>query len=196
MLVREAMSGTPTTVAPDTRIKAALRLLAEHRLTALPVVDAHGHLQGMVSEADLIRESLTRDPRLHEIPDSGERTALPQAVHEVYTPHAISVRPDDDLADAVELMTSTSIKSLPVVDERGRVVGVVSRSDVVRILARADSAIEAEVVAMMHDLGHDCWLVDVEAGIVRVDGPSGTSEEALALLAARAVSGVVDVRIA
>ncbi|SFI65239.1 CBS domain-containing protein [Nocardioides psychrotolerans] len=195
MLVREAMSSTPTTVTPDTRIKAALALLAEHRLTALPVVDEHGHLHGMVSEADLIRETLTRDPRLHEIPDGNERSALPRIVHEVYTPHAISVRPDDDLADAVELMTSTSIKSLPVVDDRGRVVGVVSRSDVVRILARADSAIETEVLTMMRDLGHDSWLVEVEAGVVRVDGPSGTSEEALASLAARAVSGVVDVRI-
>ena len=185
MLVREAMTDTPTTVTSDTRIKAALTLLDEQRLTALPVVDGHGHLQGMVSEADLIRESLTRDPRLHEIPYDGERTAPPQVVDEVYTPHAISVRPDDDLADAAELMTSTSIKSLRVV----------SRSDVVRILARADSAIEAEVIAMMHDLGHDGWLVDVEAGVVRVEGPSGTSEEALAALAARAVSGVVDVRI-
>lgn len=195
MLVREAMSTTPTTVTPDTRIKAALTLLAEHRLTALPVVDEHGQLHGMVSEADLIRESLPRDPRLHEIPDAGERLALPQIVHEVYTPHAISVRPDDDLADAVELMTSTSIKSLPVVDERSRVVGVVSRSDVVRILARADSAIETEVLAMMKDLGHGGWLVDVEAGVVRVDGPSGPGEESIASVAARAVPGVVDVRI-
>lgn len=195
MLVREAMSTTPMTVTTTTRIKAALTLLDEHRLTALPVVDEHGRLHGMVSEADLIRESLTRDPRLHEIPDDGDRTALPRIVDEVYTPHAISVRPDDDLADAVELMTSTSIKSLPVVDERDRLVGVVSRSDVVRILARADSAIEMEIVTMLRDLGHDGWLVDVEAGVVRVDGPSGTSEEALAALAARAVPGVVDVRI-
>ena len=195
MLVREAMSTTPTTVAPDTRIKAALTLLAEHRLTALPVVDEHGLLCGMVSEADLIREALTRDPRLHQLPDAGERSALPRIVHEVYTPHAISVRPTDDLADAVELMTSTSVKSLPVVDEHGRVVGVVSRSDVVRTLARADSAIEVEVLSMLRDLGHDGWLVDVEAGVVLIDGPADTREEALALLAARAVPGVVDARI-
>ncbi len=195
MLVREAMSRNPTTVTADTRIKAALALLAEHRLTALPVVDGEGLLHGMVSEADLIREALTSDPRLRQIPVAGERAALPQLVHEVYTPHAISVRPEDDLVDAVELMTSTSIKSLPVVDSSHRVVGVVSRSDVVRILARADSAIETEVLTMLRDLGHDDWLVEVRAGVVLVDGPTGSREEAIALLGARAVSGVVDARI-
>lgn len=195
MLVRDVMSTTPVTVRADQNIKEALALLSEHRLTSLPVVDEHQHLAGMVSEADLIRDSLLRDPRLRETPYDEERIPAPRRVDEVYTPHAITVRADDDLAEAVELMTSTSVKSLPVVDDRGRVIAMVSRSDVVRVLARADSAIEAEVAAMLSDLGHASWLVEVDSGTVTVSGPGTSSEQKLARLAAHSVPGVIDVQV-
>ena len=195
MLVRDVMSAEPVTVRSEAKIKDALALLSRYHLTSLPVVDEHQRLQGMVSEADLIRDALQRDPRLRETPYDADRIPAPQRVEEVYTPHAVTVRENDDLAEAVELMTTTSVKSLPVVDDRGRVIGVVSRSDVVRVLARADSAIETEVLAMLADLGHTSWLVEVDGGTVHVSGPTGTSEEKLARLAANSVPGVVDVRV-
>ena len=76
---------------------------------------------------------------------------------------SMTVSPNDDLSDAVELMTSTAAKSLPVV-ERGRVVGVVSRSDVVRLLARSDEQICGEIDELLRsaDLDYD---VNVEHGL-------------------------------
>jgi CBS domain-containing protein len=107
----------------------------------------------------------------------------------------VTIRAHDDLSRAIELMTTTSVKSLPVVDERDRVVGMVSRSDVVRLLARADSVIEGEVDELMRSLGHGDWLVEVTDGVVEVTGPADRSERSLAQLAANTVPGVVEVRV-
>ena len=118
-----------------------------------------------------------------------------RTVEEVFTPMPVTVRAHDDLSRAIELMTTTSVKSLPVVDERDRVVGMVSRSDVVKLLARADSVIEGEVDELMRSLGHGDWLVEVHDGVVEVTGPGDRSERSLAQLAANTVPGVVEVRV-
>lgn len=177
MLVHDVMTKDPVTVQRGTSVKKALVLLARHGVTSLPVVGSGRQIHGVVSEADLIRESVARDPRVQETPLEGCAVTPPMKVDEVFTPHAVVVHPDDDLATAVELMTSTSVKSLPVVDRKDRLVGIVSRSDVVRLLARADSAIEGEVDELVRSLGYPNWLVEVHDGVV------GT------------VPGVVEVRV-
>lgn len=194
MLVRDVMTPDPVTTRAGTTIKEALQLLTHHGVTSLPVVDATGRIVGVVSEADLIRDSLLPDPRVARTP-TDVTVARPHQVDEVMSNHPVTVRTDTDLSSAVELMTSTSVKSLPVVDNRDRLVGIVSRSDVVHILARADTLIEREVDALLVSLGHLDWLVEVADGVVAVSGPRGASERALAHLAAHTVPGVVDVRI-
>lgn len=194
MLVADVMTHDVVTVGLGSTVKEALGLLARYGVTALPVVEPGGRLVGVVSEADLIRESVPADPRAHLRP-VGSEPAPPRHVDEVYTPHPITVRPHDDLAAAVELMTSTSVKSLPVIDELGEVVGVVARSDVVRMLARADAAIEAELDETYRSLGRRDWLVSVHDGVVEVTGPEGPAEHSLAEVVARTVPGVVEVRI-
>lgn len=196
MLVHDVMTKDPVTVQSDTSVKEALVLLARHGVTSMPVVSSARQIRGVVSEADLIRESVARDSRLQETPlDQGGDPMLPRTVDEVFTPHAVVVRPDDDLATAVELMTSTSVKSLPVVDRKQRVIGIVSRSDVVRLLARADTTIEGEVDELLRSLGYPNWLVEVHDGVVEVTGPVDASETALARTVAGTVAGVVDVRV-
>jgi len=196
MFVQDVMTGDPVTVRTGTAVKEALMLLACHGVTSMPVVSAGHRIRGVVSEADLIRESVARDPRVQETPlDQGDDLMLPRTVDEVFTPHAVVVHPDDDLATAVELMTSTSVKSLPVVDRNHRVVGIVSRSDVVRLLARADTTIEGEVDELLRSLGYPNWLVEVHDGVVELTGPSGPSEIGLARTVAGTVPGVVDVRV-
>ena len=119
MLVHEVMSKDVVTVAPDTTVKHALALLAQHRVTALPVVTADtGLLCGVVSEADLIQDLLASDPRAVEIPRADVRSK-PTNVEEIMSGHPVTVRPDTDLVMAVELLTSTAVKSLPVVDRGG-----------------------------------------------------------------------------
>ncbi len=195
MLVQDLMTPEPMTVRPSTTVKEALSRLAEHGITCLPVVDGAGRLQGVVSEADLIRDVVAPDPRAAARPVSIEPVFPPRTVEEVYTRHPVSVRRNDDLARAVDVMTSTAVKSLPVVDDEGHLVGVVSRSDVVQVLARADDVIAADVDELLRSLGHPDWLVEVTDGIVNVSGPSGAPERSLAHVVAHTVPGVIEVRV-
>lgn len=195
MLVREVMTVNPVTATPKTTIKDALSTLADLGVTALPVVGKHRHLRGVVSEADLLQEVVPHDPRAQERPIVIEPLYPPTTVEDVYTRVAVTVQAEDDVAVAVELMTSTGAKSLPVVDDDRRVVGIVSRSDVVRQLARSDSQIAADIDQRLVSVGHDDWLVEVDDGVVTVTGPADVGSSSLALVVARTVPGVLDVRV-
>jgi CBS domain-containing protein len=199
MLVRELMTPDPVTVAEDTPVKAALVLLSRHRVTSMPVLGPHGRLHGVVSEADLIRDLVRADPRSHAltlvpVPGTGEEWPdQPQVVGEVMSPHAITVHPDTELAHAVDLITSTTVKSVPVVDDGGRVVGMLSRSDVVQVLARSDANLAREVDDLLFSVGLGDWVADVTDGRVALSGPEGSDERAMACLVAGTVPGVVAV---
>ena len=195
MLVRDLMTSDPETAMPETGVKEALTRLADLDITSLPVVDRWHRLLGIVSEADLIRDLVARDPRAQERPVEMRPLFAPHVVDEVYTRAAVSVRVEDDVATAVEMMTVTAAKSLPVVDDDGRLLGVLSRSDVVQALARADNVIAADIDSLLGDLGHRDWLVEVEEGAVRVSGPRDAAERSLAQVVAHTVPGVVDVEV-
>lgn len=189
MLVREVMTHEPVTVRPFTPVKQALRLLAEHRVTVLPVVSGE-RVVGVVSEADLVRDLLAPDPRAHEIPPT-DVPDRPRVVDDVMSTHVLTTHPGSDLAEAVELLTSSSAKCLPVVDHHDRLRGVLSRSDVVRLLARDDERIEAEVDELLRTSGLPGWLVEVHDGEVVLEGPAGGAE--VARLLAGTVPGVLEV---
>lgn len=195
MLVRELMTAEPVTVEPGTAVKTALALLDEHNVTSMPVVTPDGRIAGVVSEADLIHDLVGPDPRLHEIPVKPSTDLRPRCVADVMSPHAVTVRPDTDLAVAVELATSTGIKSLPVVDDDNRVVGIISRRDVVRMLARSDDLLEREVDALLLSTGIRDWLVEVHDGVVELSGPRDDRSRSVATLLAGSVPGVVEVRV-
>lgn len=195
MLVRELMTPDPVTVNPETHVKEALTRLARLGITSMPVVDDKRRLCGIVSEADLICDMVQRDPRAQERPVTVEPLFAPSTVEDVYTRSPASVRVDDDVANAVETMVAISAKSLPVLDEKGRLVGVLSRSDVVQALARADDVIAADIDELLGELGRADWLVEVEEGVVDISGPEGTAERSLAHVVAHTVPGVVQVRV-
>ena len=194
MLVRELMTPDPVVVTPETSIKEAISRLADMGITSMPVVDKHHKLRGIVSEADLIREVVPRDPRAQERPIEIEPLYPPHAVEDVYTRSAVSVHADDDVAIAVETMTALSAKSLPVLDDHGRLIGIVSRSDVVQALARTDDVIAADLDNLFEELDHGDWLVEVDEGVVDISGPEGSAEHSLAVVVARTVPGVIEVR--
>jgi len=193
MLVREVMSAPAITVAPKTTVRAALRLLDEHGITAMPVVAPDGAVLGVVSEADLVRDTVYPDARTQMMPIRITEWAPARTVADVMSTYALTVSSDADLADAVDLMTSTVVKSLPVVD-KGKVVGVVSRKDVVHVLARRDDSIRAELDDLVRSDGAD-WEVEVNDGVVRVTGPVDEHERRVAEVLAGSVAGVVAVRI-
>lgn len=194
MLVLELMTKDPVTIRADATVKSALELLDANGITSLPVTTAGGVIKGVVSEADLIRDLVGPDPRAHEIPVDDDPYARSRVVADVMTPHAVTVRPETDLTTAIELLTSTGIKSLPVVDAHHRVVGMVSRRDVVRVLARSDERLEQEVDALLCSTGLRDWLVEVHDGVVELTGSEDEKERTIATILARTVQGVVEVR--
>lgn len=191
MLVHEVMTREPLTVRTFTPVKTALALLADHGLTTLPVLSGD-RVVGIVSEADLIRDLLAPDPRAHEIP-AEDTPAHPRVVEEVMSTHVLTTNGDTDLAEAVDLLTSSSAKCLPVVDRHGHLRGVLSRSDVVRLLARSDERIEAEVDELLRSTGLRGWLVEVHDGSVALTGPEDGADATVARLLAGTVPGVLDV---
>jgi CBS domain-containing protein len=193
MLIRELMTSPAITVTGQTPIGAALQLMDERKITSLPVVDQHGALTGIVSEADLVSDGGLLDDRF---PVAAVRTTAatpPRRVAEVMTHLVVSVRTDDELEVAIDLMRSTMVKSLPVL-ENGRVVGMISRSDVIHLLAGRDRRIQTEVVELLNAESPG-WAVQVQDGVVTVTGPADPHERRLAELLSGTVRGVVAVQI-
>lgn len=193
MLVRDVMTSPAITVSSRTTVKEGLRLLDRNHVTALPVVSSEGRLLGVVSEADLLLEALRHDSRTQMMPQLHTPQVPPRYVGDVMSTLALTVSPSSDLADAVELMTTTAVKSLPVVDGE-RVVGVVSRSDIVHLLAREDDEVHAEVDELLRSAGVECE-VEVEDGRVRLRAPMDPHRRRVAEVIARSVPGVISVHV-
>jgi CBS domain-containing protein len=137
-------------VRDSTPFKEVVRRMQEHRVSAVPVVNEDGRALGVVSEADLI---LKEDPALEGEAHlfEGRRHRHDREKHaaataaELMTSPAIAVSPDATLAEAARLMTKHSVKRLPVVGPDRRVVGIVSRSDLLKVFLRTDAEISREI---------------------------------------------------
>jgi CBS-domain-containing membrane protein len=136
MRAREIMTRSVVTVRTSDPAKAAAGLLAEHRITAMPVLDGTGRLVGMVSEADLLAHRVAHDPRSHLRRDGQPQADPAHTVGEVMSRPVVSLEPDTDLATIAEVMLDRGLRSIPIVDG-GRVVGIVSRRDLLRTLVRS-----------------------------------------------------------
>src|SRR5688500_10178703 len=114
MLIRELMTAPAVTVTAGTSVGAALRVLDERKITALPVVDGEGRLVGIGSEADLVQDQSLLDDR---VPVAAVRASTPtpaQRIADVMTHLVVAVDADEQLETAIDLMRSTMMKSLPV----------------------------------------------------------------------------------
>ena len=148
MNVNQVMTTDVLSVSPETRVSEIARLFVDHDISGAPVVDATGRVLGVVTEQDLI----VRNAHLHLptffsmldafVPVSGQhefeeelRRTLGTYARDVMSEHLYTVRPDADLEDAATIMVDHHVSPLPVV-EKGRLVGLISRSDIVRLMAR------------------------------------------------------------
>ncbi len=187
MQVIDVMSTTVYTACERTPVMSAFRTLADHRVSSLPVVDDHGAVVGIVTEQDLLRRSV-EPPRAAEARGTAHR-ALPELVGEVMTWAPVTVSPETDVAEVIRTFSATAWKSLPVV-RHGRLVGMVSRSDVVRAFARPDAAVRRDVQLALGGAGLDRVRVDVRGGVVELSGPATEGELDRAAALTRAVVGV------
>jgi CBS domain-containing protein len=191
------------TVGPEAGLKAAARLMIDHGISGLPVVDDDGTLVGIITEADfLIREARRTHRRYRRLLEAifGEREPQPagDTVGDAMTRHPIVVDPDTRVAEAAREMADRGIKRVPVVDGAGKLVGIVSRADIMRLFTRPDAAIgeqiRQDVAGRVLMIDPDRLSVDVAEGVVTLGGsvPTRTDARLLEELTSR-IEGVVRV---
>ena len=134
MRVRDIMSHPVFTVRPTDPIDRVAALLADRRITAAPVVDRDGRIIGIVSEGDLLRNRVPEDLTEHLWLAPVQHTR-PRIVAEAMTRMVVTAWPDEDVADATRTMLDRDVRSIPVLDG-GKLVGIISRRDVLRSVLR------------------------------------------------------------
>ncbi|HEX9096335.1 MAG TPA: CBS domain-containing protein [Candidatus Dormibacteraeota bacterium] len=196
MKVAEIMTRPVITVTPETGIKGAAQLLVQHEISALPVVDAKGELVGIVSEADLLPIETRPDPRSQATPLAPTAGSSPQKVAEVMTRRVLTVPADCEVSQVARILLEADFRRVPVVEDR-KVVGIVSRRDLVKVIATRDDTIEAEIVRRLRQLGLGAGLaVGVAAGVATIQLDDQGSNRRLAESVALTVPGVLEVRFA
>ena len=202
-MVSDLMTTSVVRVGRETGFKEIAKLLAEYDITAVPVVDDDDRPVGVVSEADLLRKEAGQlDPAgllpvLHPHTADRAKAAATTAEGLMNSP-AVTARSQWTVVEAAQVMERHHVKRLPVVDDAGRLVGVISRADLLRVFLRGDRAIREEISrdVLVRTLGLAPSAVTVRV----VDGRvalSGTVQRKslipVAVRLCRGVDGVVDV---
>jgi CBS domain-containing protein len=202
--VDDVMTPDVITVREDAPYREIVDTLIEARVSAVPVVDDDRRVVGVVSEADLLHKiELVDDDRERRIFVSRrQRDARSKAqgavARDLMSSPAITVVARTTLPAAARMMDREQVKRLPVTDDLGRLIGIVTRSDLLQVYLRPDAAIRREV--MEEVLGHTLWVepgdvvVQVSGGVVTLTGSTDRwSTAQLAVKLTRYVAGVVDV---
>ena len=170
--VRDVMTCDVVTVDEDTPFKEITQLLADCRISAVPVLDSDGRVVGVVSEADLLpKEEYPEGPPGGWLFEGRRRRqtrakATGDTAVELMTAPAITIAPDASLAEAAWLLHRHQIKRLPVLDPAGPLLGIVSRADLLKVFLRSDDQIAREVrqEVLRRALWVDPDTIDVEVG--------------------------------
>jgi CBS domain-containing protein len=203
-LVKDLMTTPVVTVGPETPFKEMVARLAEHRVSAVPVVNHARLVLGVVSEADLLLKEEFPDPDA-DLPlvwtkrrRAEHDKAAAAIAHDLMTVAVVSIAPDATAAQAARCMHTANVKRLPVVDNRGRLVGILSRSDLLKVFNRPDAAIRREIIdevivgEFMMDPGR--FSIQVHEGVAVLEGRvERRSILPLLVRAVRSVEGVVQV---
>jgi CBS domain-containing protein len=209
LLARDIMTSPVITARPETTIRDLAALMTTHRISGIPVVTAEHQLVGIVTEGDLLYKEVVPKPQeppaavrrlpIRAIVEAHEhaRKAEGTRAYELMTSPVLTVTETATVHEIAEVMVHHGINRV-VVLRAGRVVGIVSRADVLKAFRRPDAEL-AEVIR--HSLTHDLWIdlsrvtIDVKDGVVFLDGTvERKSEKELADKWASMADGVVEVR--
>ncbi|MEU0535490.1 CBS domain-containing protein [Amycolatopsis tolypomycina] len=185
MKARDIMTRPVVRVGPATPVREAIVLLTEHCVAALPVVGEDDAVLGVFTEADALRSGITG-----AAPDVLVATMM--------TTPAETVRLDTDITEIARRMLGDRRRSIPVVDDDGVLVGIVSRRDMLTPLVRQDDSIASHLNALLTDYsGHrDRWAVSVTGGMVTIRGTfTDEAERRVVTALAKTVYGVVGVEL-
>jgi len=200
--VKDIMTTRVISVRKDTTFRDMAAALHEYRVSAFPVVDDDRKVIGVVSEADMLyKEALVDEPGvfggiLHRRDQAKARGIT---AGDLMTTGVVAVRPEDTVEHAARLMYDRGVKRLPVTDESGHLVGIISRADVLSVFARTDEDIRKEITGevLLGEFLTDPRTLDVAVkdGIVTLAGVPETSESGHEIVRRiRHVQGVVAVR--
>ncbi|HTZ93042.1 MAG TPA: CBS domain-containing protein [Streptosporangiaceae bacterium] len=202
--VRDIMTTQVVAVDRITPFKQIAWQLVHHQINGVPVLSLGRHVAGVVTEGDLIaardkhagqRKRWTGSPRYGTDRSRYDRLTAEQLM----TAPAITIHPDTAIAGAARLMGDHHIKLLPVVDDDGKIVGVISRRDLLNVFLVADSEIARQVRELLGELAPGepgAIQVDVQCGIVTLTGQPEAerrSQVAAAIDLAWDIDGVVDI---
>ena len=200
--VKDVMTTRVIWVKKDATFREMAVALREYRVSAFPVVDDDRKVIGVVSEADMLtKEALDDEPGvisgiLHRRDQAKARGVT---AGDLMTAAVVAVRPEDTVEHAAKLMYDRKVKRLPVTDADGRLVGIISRADVLSVFDRTDEAIRREILdeVLLGEFLADpqAYHVTVTDGIVTLSGRPETSETGQEIVRrVRHVQGVVAVR--
>ena len=204
MRVIDLMTINLETAAPEDSLKEAARRMVRRGVSGLPVLDADGLLVGIITEADFLAREADRSETsgrrrlLDALYDEGEPAPDDNTVGAAMTAHPTVIYQDASLTEAARVMVAHGVKRLPVVDDEGKLLGVISRADVVNAFTRPDDVIEEEirqdVLKRVLFVDPDTIEVSVDEGVVSLSGtlPSRSDVRLLNELTRR-LDGVVRV---
>jgi CBS domain-containing protein len=176
--VAAVMTKRVVTVTPQTSFKDAVRLMRTKRVSGLPVVDPNGRLVGIITEGDLLNKVEQRDLDAYILESKRHRLDRARAsaldVASAMSTAVTSVRPDFPIALAAREMHTRGFKRLPVIDEEGNLVGIVSRGDLLTVFLRTDAQVRADVrqalAAIQAHGGARELKAKVSGGVAELDG--------------------------
>ncbi|MDX3803695.1 CBS domain-containing protein [Streptomyces sp. AK04-3B] len=206
-IVGEVMTHDVVEAYRETPFKDVVRLLDQHRISGLPVVDDDDKVVGVISETDLIRrqaartaDGRTRLVRLPPLSRGARRTAAvgrATTAQQLMSTPAVTVHPEQRIAEAARVMERHGVERLPVVDEEDRLIGIATRRDLLRVFLLTDDEIRREVgeeVTRALGMSADGVVVSVRDGMVTLEGTlRHRGDIPLALRSTYRVDGVVGV---
>lgn len=206
MNVKDVMTSDVVTVRPETSLKDVAAILTERRISGVPVVDASGKVVGVVSEGDILFKERGPSERTGLLAwfadpyDVAEQLKLAaRTAGEAMTAPAKTIAPWRPVSSAAAEMLDEGVNRLPVVDDEGRLMGIVTRADLVRAFVRTDAEIVREVREKVLERAllletPETVTVGVDGGVVTLDGfvELRADAELIPTLVAR-LPGVVDV---
>lgn len=206
MNVKDVMTSDVVTVRPETSLKDVAAILTERRISGAPVVDASGKVVGVVSEGDILFKERGPSERTGLLAwfadpyDVAEQLKLAaRTAGEAMTAPAKTIAPWRPVSSAAAEMLDEGVNRLPVVDDEGRLMGIVTRADLVRAFVRTDAEIVREVREKVLERAllletPETVTVGVDGGVVTLDGfvELRADAELIPTLVAR-LPGVVDV---
>ena len=174
MNVEDVMTRDVRTITPETTLKTVAEILTDAQISGLPVVNPSGDVLGVVSEADILRKEKGPDERprgvvglfFAESPEIREKVAARLAGEAMNSP-AITIESSQPVQRAAAMMIDQGIGRLPVVDD-GRLVGIVTRKDLVRTFVRSDAEIKREILDDV--ILRSLWIAPEQVAVEVIDG--------------------------